>query len=124
MHTMRVGRTDDARQALQWSLHDYETNEPANRPGVLEARERWARFLLDHPRSEDDTAAAHADLKRVLADGAAASAYTVALARRTGSGAGGFERRTGGGRLGRTRARPNWSSRGSSPSTTCASQMI
>lgn len=74
-----VGRIDDARQALQWSLHDYETNQPANRPGVLEARERWARFLLDHPRSEEDTAAAHAHLKRVLADGAATSTYTVAL---------------------------------------------
>lgn len=74
-----VGRTDDARQALQWSLHDFETNQPANRPGVLEARERWARFLLDHPRSEEDTAVAYANLKRVLADGAATSAYTVAL---------------------------------------------
>ena len=75
-----AGRIDEARDALQWVLSDYESNEPNGRPGVVESRERWARFLLDHPHGGDDLAVARAALSRVLTDGIAVAPYTTALA--------------------------------------------
>lgn len=76
-----VARIDDARTALQWALQDYDTHESHGRPGVLEARERWARFLIDHPRGAGDAASANEALRQVLVDARAAAAYTVAVAR-------------------------------------------
>jgi serine/threonine protein kinase/tetratricopeptide (TPR) repeat protein len=75
-----AGRIDEARQALQWALHDYESSEPHSRPSVVESRERWARFLLDHPRTLADASAARTELNRVLVDAIAAAPYTTALA--------------------------------------------
>jgi eukaryotic-like serine/threonine-protein kinase len=75
-----VGRVDEARDALQWALRDYEAHEPVDRPGVLEARVRWGSFLLQHPRGADDQAAAQAALGRVIADAGAAGRYTPAVA--------------------------------------------
>jgi serine/threonine protein kinase/tetratricopeptide (TPR) repeat protein len=75
-----AGRIDEAREALQSALRDYESNEPNARPGVVESRERWARFLLEHPRGSDDLAAARTALNDVLADGIAVAPYTTALA--------------------------------------------
>ena len=41
-----AGRIDAARAALQWALRDYDAHEPRDRPAVLEALERWGRFLI------------------------------------------------------------------------------
>jgi len=56
-----AGRIDAARAALQWALRDYDAHEPRDRPAVLEARERWGRFLIEHPRGAEGDAAAAVD---------------------------------------------------------------
>ncbi len=76
-----VGRTDDARSSLQAALEDYAAHEPGSRPAALEARERWARFLIDHPRGAQDEADARATLSGLLKDAASSARYTAAPAR-------------------------------------------
>jgi serine/threonine protein kinase/tetratricopeptide (TPR) repeat protein len=77
----QIGRLDAARSSLQWALEDYEAHEPRGRPSVLEAQERWARFLIDHPRDPTDLDAAGKVLGRVVEDAQPVSRYTVARAR-------------------------------------------
>ena len=77
-HGDALSKIDAARAALQWALRDYDAHEPRDRPAVLEARERWGRFLIEHPRGAEDDAAAHEALHRVLADAQAAARYTAA----------------------------------------------
>jgi tetratricopeptide (TPR) repeat protein len=75
------GRIDAARASLQTALQDYETHEAHGRPSVVEAQERWARFLLDHPREAADVDTAVGVLQAVLADARQFGAFTVAPAR-------------------------------------------
>ncbi len=77
----QTGRIDAARSSLQSAVEDYETHEPHGRPSVLEAQERWARFLIDHPRDGTDLETAARVLHRVLVDAQPVGAFTVAPAR-------------------------------------------
>jgi tetratricopeptide (TPR) repeat protein len=58
----RAGRPDDARRMLRASLDERLKKDAAESSGLLGARERWARFLLDR----GETAAAEAELGDVL----------------------------------------------------------
>ena len=77
----QTGRIDAARSSLQSALRDYEAHEPHARPSVLEAQERWARFLIDHPRDAADLETADRELQGVLLDAQSSGAFTVAAAR-------------------------------------------
>ena len=77
----QTARIDAARSSLLSADHDYETHEPHGHPAVVEARERWARFLIDHPRDATDLETAARVLHGVLVDAQPVGTYTVAAAR-------------------------------------------
>jgi tetratricopeptide (TPR) repeat protein len=77
----QTGRIDSARASLQSAVQDYETHEPHGRPSVVEAEERWARFLIDHPRDATDLDMAPRVLRGVLVDAQPVGTFTVAAAR-------------------------------------------
>jgi serine/threonine-protein kinase len=77
----QTGRIDAARSALQSAVEEYTAHEPRGRPSVVEAQERWARFLIDHPRDDTDLNTAIKVLGGVLLDAEHFSAYTVAAGR-------------------------------------------
>lgn len=77
----RVGRTAEARKVLAAAREEYLATEAPGSLPVLRMRERWARFLLDHPASGDaDLASAEAELRIVLATAASQSAPESAMA--------------------------------------------
>jgi serine/threonine-protein kinase len=59
----RVGRIDDARTMIKASLDERIAKEPADGRTVLDARERWGRFLLDR----NDLDGAEHEFREVLA---------------------------------------------------------
>jgi tetratricopeptide (TPR) repeat protein len=77
----QTGWIDSARSSLQSAVQDYETHEPRGRPSVVEAQERWARFLIEHPREATDVETSVGLLQNVLADAQEFGAFTVAPAR-------------------------------------------
>ncbi|MGN6518077.1 MAG: hypothetical protein ACTHK2_01480, partial [Dokdonella sp.] len=72
----RVGRTDQARAMIKASLDERIEKESADARTVLDARERWGRFLLD--RGEFD--AAEREFREVLARQHGRRLVTAALA--------------------------------------------
>jgi eukaryotic-like serine/threonine-protein kinase len=77
----QTGRIDAARAAFQSAFQDYETHEPHGRPSLVEAQERWARFLIDHPREATDLETSVKVLQGVLVDAQRFGPFTVAAAR-------------------------------------------
>lgn len=75
-----AGRASDARPLLRLALDDAAGHLRPGHPAVLEVRERWARFLLDHPDAPQDEATARAALTQVIADGGPPARYTPAVA--------------------------------------------
>ena len=72
----KVGRTDEARQMLSSARADWISYGPSAGIGALTARERWARFLLDHGETE----AAAAEFQAVIEKGQGRAFPSVALA--------------------------------------------
>jgi serine/threonine-protein kinase len=72
----RVGRIDDARTMIKASLDERIEKESADARTLLDARERWGRFLLD--RGETD--AAEREFREVLAQQHGRPLVTAALA--------------------------------------------
>ena len=77
----QTDQIDAARASLQSAFQEYESHEPRGRPSVLEAQERWARFLIDHPRDAKDLETAVEVLHGVLIDAQRYGTFTVAAAR-------------------------------------------
>ncbi len=77
----QTGRIDVARSSLESAFKEYVMREPPGRPSVVEAQERWARFLIDHPRDAADLETAARVLHEVLVDAQAFGIFTVAAAR-------------------------------------------
>ena len=75
-----AGRASDARPLFRLALDDAAGHLRPGHPAVLEVRERWARFLLDHPDAPQDEATARAALTQVIADGGPPARYTPAVA--------------------------------------------
>jgi serine/threonine-protein kinase len=73
----KVGRSEEARRVLAGALKDYETHNQLSSQPVVAARERWARFLLEH----GELAPAQIAFEQVLADAADPHWAHVALAR-------------------------------------------
>ena len=64
----RAGRSDEARTMLKASLDERIEKESADARTLLDARERWGRFLLDHAKPDgSDLAAAEREFREVLA---------------------------------------------------------
>jgi serine/threonine-protein kinase len=72
----QAGRTDDARRLLSAARADWIAYGPYDGIGALAARERWARFLLDH----GETDAAAAEYSFVVKQGRGRPLASVALA--------------------------------------------
>jgi serine/threonine-protein kinase len=72
----RVGRTDDARRALVAARAERMEKDAADSIAVLGARERWARFLLDH----GDLPGATRELAEILRLGGNTAIAPLALA--------------------------------------------
>jgi serine/threonine-protein kinase len=72
----RVGRIDDARAMIEASLDERIEKEPADARTLLDARERWGRFLLDR----GEFAAAEREFSEVLAQQHGRHLVTAALA--------------------------------------------
>jgi serine/threonine-protein kinase len=72
----QVGRTAEARALLQAARDEWVKYGPPGGELTLEARERWARFLLDH----GETAAAAAEYRAILQQSSGAAMAPVALA--------------------------------------------
>jgi tetratricopeptide (TPR) repeat protein len=77
----QTGQIDAARSSLQSALQDYEAHEAHGRPSVVEAQERWARFLIDHPREGTDPETSDRVLQGVLVGARQFGTFTVAEAR-------------------------------------------
>ena len=77
----RVGRIEDARTMLKASLDERIAKEPADARTLLDARERWGRFLFDHA-GQDRSAieAAEHEFREVLAQQHGRHLVTAALA--------------------------------------------
>jgi serine/threonine protein kinase/tetratricopeptide (TPR) repeat protein len=76
----RAGRIDEAREIMSLAVQEFIAREPANSPDALEARERWARFNLDHQSEAGAQTAESSDLAKVIADAGARAADTSAVA--------------------------------------------
>jgi serine/threonine-protein kinase len=72
----KAGRTDDARRMLSSARADWISYGPYDGIGALTARERWARFLLDHGESD----AAAAEYRAIVEKGHGRAFASVALA--------------------------------------------
>jgi serine/threonine-protein kinase len=72
----QVGRTAEARALLKTARDDWMRYGPPGTPQTLGARERWARFLLDHGETE----AAGAEYRAVLQQSSGAASAPAALA--------------------------------------------
>ena len=72
----KAGRTADARRLLSSARADWISYGPYDGIGALGARERWARFLLDH----GETDAAATEYRLVVEKGHGRSFSSVALA--------------------------------------------
>ncbi len=76
----RAGRTDEARATLSAATQEYLAREPRDSPTALAARERWARFNLEHATAASARQAARADLEQIIADVGAHGTDTSAVA--------------------------------------------
>ncbi|MET0808960.1 MAG: hypothetical protein ABWX93_09425, partial [Pseudoxanthomonas sp.] len=71
----RVGRTAEARSVLAAAHAEYLLREAPGRQTTMRARERWGRFLLDHPEAgAADLSRAEFEFRSVLASGGPPSA--------------------------------------------------
>lgn len=76
----RAGRTDEARENLTAAAQEYLSREPHNSPDGLKARERLARFNIDHPGDLTERTAIRADLNQIVVDAGARAIDTSAVA--------------------------------------------
>jgi serine/threonine protein kinase/tetratricopeptide (TPR) repeat protein len=76
----RAGRTEEARDTLSAAVQEYLSREPHDSPEGLAARERLARFNLDHATDASARNAARAELIAIIADAGQHSADTSAVA--------------------------------------------
>ncbi|MEO7325304.1 MAG: serine/threonine-protein kinase [Dokdonella sp.] len=72
----RVGRTNEARTMIKASLDERIAKEAPDARTVMDARERWGRFLID----QQDLIGAEAQLREVLAQTHGRKIVTAALA--------------------------------------------
>ena len=72
----RLGRRSEAEPELRESMQEWMQHYPKDSYFVLQARERWARFLLD----DGNTSAAETEFRSVLDDGAQRHFTPIALA--------------------------------------------
>jgi len=76
----RAGRTEEARDTLSAAVQEYLSREPHDSPEGLAARERLARFNLDHSSDSNARSAARVDLIEIIADAGQHSNDTSAVA--------------------------------------------
>ena len=62
------GRTDEARENLSAAVQQYLAREPRDSPTGLAARERLARFNLEHSTDAAALSTTRADLMQIIAD--------------------------------------------------------
>lgn len=76
----RAGRSDEARDNLSAAVQEYLAREPHNSPDGLAARERLARFNLEHSGDAAARSAVRAELVQIIADAGLRAIDTSAVA--------------------------------------------
>jgi eukaryotic-like serine/threonine-protein kinase len=76
----RAGRTDEARENLSAAVKEYLAREPRDSPTGLAARERLARFNLEHPTDATARGITRTDLMQIISDAGQRAIDTSAVA--------------------------------------------